>query len=520
MSLPVDPFRLVGTIVDGRYRVDAIAGQGGYGVVYRAFHVSFESAIALKVLKLPAHLSFDRRSDHVASFKREGKVLFDLSALHASIVKAFETGLIPLADGSLAPYLALEWLEGVSLAHEMKHRRGEGAPPMTLREVLRLLDAPARGLALAHERGIAHRDIKPGNLFFATRRTGAIVKVLDFGLAKILDDAVNTAAMMAETVGAVSSFTPMYAAPEQWLRRLGATGPWTDVHAWALVCLELLSGKPPFQGDESAQFMAACLDPALRPGPTALGVSVSPQVEAVFARALTIKPHDRFRSVGEFWSALCDKADGTSGHSDRLPPILSLAPTSVTDGSNEHRRSRTVDSLSIVHSTAPTASRLGRPSNAGKPRWRPLVLGVAISLASVIAVLARHSSRSLEAGPLLSGGHASAPEKTVTPLPPDESPRTIIAMTAADDDHRSGAVKEELQVQVGAASVASGDVKATPAASARRSSARASGATVEVSAVVDAGALPAASSAGPSRPPRSKVDLDHLIDNEELFHRR
>src|SRR5258708_5894093 len=144
----VDPFKLVGRIVDGRYRIERVAGRGGYGVVYRAFHLSFESPIALKVLKLADELPADKAGAQIAAFQREGKVLFELSSLHRSIVKAFETGVVALFDGSVAPYLALEWLDGVSLDRESKHRRKQGLPPMTLDEVCTLLDEPAKGLAL------------------------------------------------------------------------------------------------------------------------------------------------------------------------------------------------------------------------------------------------------------------------------------------------------------------------------------------------------------------------------------
>src|SRR5688572_7815466 len=121
--MSLDPFGIVGTIVDGRYRVERMAGQGGFGVVYRAHHLAFESTIALKVLKLPELWPMDTRRARIAGFQREGRMLFKLSRLHPSIVRAFETGTVTASDGSVAPYLALEWLEGVSLDQELKYRR-------------------------------------------------------------------------------------------------------------------------------------------------------------------------------------------------------------------------------------------------------------------------------------------------------------------------------------------------------------------------------------------------------------
>ena len=84
-----DPFGIVGSVVDGRYRVERVAGQGGFGVVYRAQHLGFQSPIALKVLKLPEHWSIERIQARTAAFQREGRVLFELSMLDPSIVRAY-----------------------------------------------------------------------------------------------------------------------------------------------------------------------------------------------------------------------------------------------------------------------------------------------------------------------------------------------------------------------------------------------------------------------------------------------
>jgi hypothetical protein len=143
------------------------------------------------------------------------------------------------------------------------------------------------------------------------------VKILDFGISKWLDVSASTTGLFAETGAPRSSFTPLYGAPEQWLPRLGATGPWSDVHAWALVCSELLSGQPPLRGSEPAQCMAACLDGSFRPTPRALGVDVADDVEAVFLRALAVEPRQRFRNLAEFWTSFCRAARWPSVESAR-----------------------------------------------------------------------------------------------------------------------------------------------------------------------------------------------------------
>ncbi len=323
----VDPFGIGGSVVDGRYRVEHVVGQGGFGVVYRAQHLGFESPIALKVLKLPDDGSSARRHARIASFQLEGRMLFELSGLHPSFVRALETGAIRGRDGSLAPYLALEWLDGVSLDREMKSRRSLGLPPFSLTDALALLSEPAEGLARAHARGIAHRDIKPGNLFISARDGEQSVKILDFGIAKLVDDSLDTSERFASSVTATASFTPLYAAPEQWLERLGATGTWTDVHALALVVVELLTGCAPFAGRERAQLRAACLD-HVRPSPAARGVTLPPAVEAVLAQALALEPQRRFPDAGAFWAALCAAAPWRA---QRAPLVVALTARDPSD---------------------------------------------------------------------------------------------------------------------------------------------------------------------------------------------
>jgi serine/threonine protein kinase len=304
LELEDDHHQLCGTVVDGRYLVERVVGAGGFGVVYRAQHLRFESPVALKVVRPPAPLAAARAADFAERFLFEGKLLFSLSALHPSIVRVFEMGTLELAGQAGAPYLALEWLEGQSLEDALGERRAAGGGPHTFEEMVAMLDGPASALAVAHGKRIAHRDVKPANLFLAQKDGGPFTKLLDFGLAKAMGDCASTSEMFADSAFIDRAFTPSYAAPEQWLERLGASGAWSDVYSLALVAVELLSGRRPLAGANAQQLMAACVDPGFRPTPRSLGVPVSAPVEAVFARALRVDPRERFRDVGEFWRAL------------------------------------------------------------------------------------------------------------------------------------------------------------------------------------------------------------------------
>jgi formylglycine-generating enzyme required for sulfatase activity len=130
------------------------------------------------------------------------------------------------------------------------------------------------------------------------------VKLLDFGIAKVISEAQREAGALTTTSSALTSFTAAYGAPEQFSRSHGATGPWTDVFALALVLVEAITGKPPLDGHDLVQLAVASQDPSNRPTPRAFGIAVSDETEAVFKKALAIKPGDRWQTAGEMWSAL------------------------------------------------------------------------------------------------------------------------------------------------------------------------------------------------------------------------
>jgi serine/threonine protein kinase len=518
MAVHSDPFKLIGTIVDGRYRVEKVAGQGGFGIVYRAHHLSFESPVALKVLKVARSTEPNGRSEQLARFKREGKVLFELCSLHPSIVRAFETGTIASSDHATLPYLALEWLDGVSLDQELKYRRQRAIAPMTLSQVIRILDEPAAAMTLAHERGVAHRDIKPSNLFVSFQAGAPIVKILDFGIAKILDTSTGTTTQFETTGAAPSSFTPMYAAPEQWLRRLGATGTWTDVHAWALVCLELLTGKPALTGEDPAQFMAAALDAEVRPTPSRLGLQVPPEVEAVFGRAVAIDPRDRFPDLGEFWAALCRAVRGSAlANEDAAFPVLHAANVGerIVTASDSARTSQP-STTSLPSPTPPTASRMPHPVRSVTSRRAAIGGGVRAAIGGGVLAVLGLSVRAL-----------------VGREPPHSEPPSVEALQARADP---SAEVEQIALQptstnpsanlpppvlpprdslppvskLGTARVTARAVQAKPL-------------TIESPESPSTSSMPSTSASLPARPPTRPPpprSLDQLLQNEEFAHRR
>jgi formylglycine-generating enzyme required for sulfatase activity/serine/threonine protein kinase len=331
-----DSLGLVGVTIADKYRVERVVGEGGFAIVYRAEHLLWKRPVALKVFKALANLPPEQREELTQDFIREGALLAELSEKSASICQARDVGIVTTSLGDSVPYMVLEWLEGEPLEDALQREQAAGMAPRSLVETLRLLDPIAEALALAHARGIAHRDVKPANIFLLgnARDERCPVKLLDFGIAKVVQDIQKSGGAFTQTTGQVRSFTPAYAAPEQFSRSHGATGPWTDVFALALVAVELLSGRAPLEGDSFLQLGFAAGDAAHRPTPREKGAVTSDAVEEVFRRALAVERVDRYPSAASFWRELHVAAGLPSpnlpegGQGAQAGPISRSAPVS------------------------------------------------------------------------------------------------------------------------------------------------------------------------------------------------
>ncbi len=300
-----DVFGLVGQVLDGQFRVDEMVGEGGFSAVYRGKHIGLEEPIAVKCLKLPSALGSAMVESFIRRFRDESRLHYRLSQGNLHIARSIASGTtMAPATGALVPYMVLEWLEGLSLAEDLENRRTQGKTGRSLDEVVRLLDSAADGLAYAHSQGVVHRDVNPGNLFIAKTQGTYRVKVLDFGVAKIVSDHALEMGPRAITLGHIRIFAPAYGAPEQFDENLGGIGPWSDVYSFTQIMVELLRDVPSVDGEHLGQFAQAAVDPIRRPTPRFFGVNVADEVEAVFARALALHTRDRWQDVGEFWGAL------------------------------------------------------------------------------------------------------------------------------------------------------------------------------------------------------------------------
>lgn len=315
-----DPFALVGTTLDGQYRADQVVGEGGYGVVYRGWHVSLEQPIAIKALKVMSAEDRAVQDALFAKFKDEAKLLYTLSQESLNIVRSMDFGAVTTASGAWAPYMVLEWLQGRSLADDLAQRRRARMGGRTLDEALALLEPAAEGLSIAHRRRVAHRDIKPANFFLLDAAPGAAprVKVLDFGIAKIIRDGEGPG-----TRSPFASFTWLYAAPEQLDPRVGQSGLATDVYSFALLLSELLTDRVPTEGRDVVSLLRAATDPTVRPTPRQRGANVPDGIEVACRRALAVDPKARFANIGELWAAL------SAARRPTLPPSVAASALSA-----------------------------------------------------------------------------------------------------------------------------------------------------------------------------------------------
>jgi serine/threonine protein kinase len=323
-----DPFGLAGQVLDGQFRIDGYVGEGGFSVVYRGTHIGLSEPVAVKCLKLPPALGSALVESFIKRFRDESRLHYRLSQGHLHIARCIASGTtVAPTTSALVPYTTLEWLDGRSLADELDERRARGLSGRSLADAVRLLDSAVDALAYAHAQGVVHRDLNPGNLFLAKTTSGTKLKVLDFGVAKIMGESALAMGPQARTLGNVRIFTPAYGAPEQFDDRVGAVGPWTDVYAVALVVLEVLTDRTIVEGEHIGELAAKVLDPDRRPTPRAFGVAVGDQVESALARAVAIDPRERPCDAGELWGLLKhaiaeDEAAHPGGHgAPRRHPI-------------------------------------------------------------------------------------------------------------------------------------------------------------------------------------------------------
>lgn len=347
----------IGKILDGRYRLDRVVGEGGFGVVYAGRHLVLDSPVALKFSRI------EGSADASLAFLDEAKLLSRLR--HPHIVRVLDAGLLPATESRpIQGWLAMEWCEGGTLGEHLDALRGR---PLTVSAAWELLRPVIDAVAAAHEVGIVHRDLKPTNIMLVTEAGRPSPRLIDFGIAKHVDSQATDRRTLGKP-----GYTPSYAAPEQIAAM--RTGPWTDVHALGLILVEALTGARAY-GDEVEVATVLAED---RPTPASRGIDVGAW-EPIVAKALALRVgtrHPNARALlEELERALSTEvaAPAAAGAVTALPsqsapaPIARTAPRpDLGDG-----KERTLAELHSVASTGVVSAEW----SSGAPQGRTTTMG-------------------------------------------------------------------------------------------------------------------------------------------------
>jgi serine/threonine protein kinase len=280
---------LSGTVVADKYRVERLLGQGGMGSVWAGRHVTLGQLVAIKFVhpKLVGSAEARRRFDN------EAKAAARIKSRHA--VSVYDHGVSENGQ----PYIVMEYLEGEALERVIKQR---GKLPFS--EVVQIVAQSARALSAAHEAHVVHRDLKPDNIFLAkdseASKLGYSVKLVDFGIAKVVQDEAETGA--ASTQAGMVLGTPHYMSPEA----LTATTPVSaasDIWSLGACAFAAACGRVPFDGDAIGDVvLKVCAAPL--PVPSKLEPKLPKAFDAWFAKCCARKVSERFRSAAEAADAL------------------------------------------------------------------------------------------------------------------------------------------------------------------------------------------------------------------------
>jgi eukaryotic-like serine/threonine-protein kinase len=293
---------LAGVQID-EYHLKSIIGEGGMSAVYRAYQEELDRNVAIKVLsdKLSADPNYIKR------FQQEARTAASLEHVH--IVPVYDYGV----------YEGMSYVVMRLLGDNLSQRL-HGSQPISMNDVIPMVEQIARALDYAHSRGIVHRDVKPSNIMFDDSGTAYLV---DFGIAKAMQG--DSGLTMENMVMG----TPPYMSPEQW--RDEGVGAASDQYAFAVVVFQVLTGRLPFQAETAPQWMYKHINEK-PPLATEFNPSLSPAVAEVLNRALHKDAKRRYPLVSNFSNALARAITNpsTAGDTQERKAVVSPAPAAQT----------------------------------------------------------------------------------------------------------------------------------------------------------------------------------------------
>jgi len=271
-STPID--LTVGEMFAGRYRIEQIIGRGGMGVVYKATDTQLDEIVAIKTL--PGGM-MQRSAEDLERFKREIRLARKIT--HRNVLRTYDYGE---ADGMY--FISMEFVRGYTLSELLSEADKRQVAPRLAMGIARQI---CRGLEVAHEQGIIHRDIKPQNVLIDHRGE---VKIMDFGIARLTEgpEAMTQAGLI---VG-----TPHYMSPEQVQGK--QLDPRSDVYALGIVLYEMLAGRRPFESTSLTGVLAAHITETPKPA-IEVRPEIGREINAIIMKCLSKDPKQRYENAGE-----------------------------------------------------------------------------------------------------------------------------------------------------------------------------------------------------------------------------
>jgi eukaryotic-like serine/threonine-protein kinase len=406
-----------GDIIDGKYRIVRLIGEGGMGAVYEGENTRIHRRVAIKVL----HAGVASQAEAVQRFEREAQAAGRIGSEH--IVEVLDLGALPNDDR----YLVMEFMDGDSLGGRIK-ARGHLTPA----ELCPIAHQLMEGLAAAHGAGIIHRDLKPDNVFLLRQRGGKqdFVKLLDFGISKFNQLSGDSGFSMTRT-GAVMG-TPFYMAPEQ-AKGSKELDHRVDLYAAGVILYEALTGQVPFNADTFNELLFKIVLEEAKPL-SAVDPSIDPAFAAIVAKAMARDPAHRFQSAREFQDAL---AQWGSGQGAALTQALRVPATA---GPGVATVAQASPAPTLGPGTPGVWSQTGPNLDAGLPALpKKSNTGLVVALAAVGLVV------------LGGGGFAasrlfgSAPPSAAAAAPAVDTAAALAAKAATEQAEREKAARLEAE---------------------------------------------------------------------------
>jgi serine/threonine-protein kinase len=371
-------------LLGGRYELDGVIGRGGMAEVYRARDLRLDRIVAIKTLRT----DLARDPTFQARFRREAQSAASLN--HPSVVAVYDTGEDEIG-GQAVPYIVMEYVEGHTLRELIRPESG-GERRLLPERALEITDGILRALDYSHRGGIVHRDIKPANVMLTRAHE---VKVMDFGIARAMSDSAATMTATAQVIG-----TAQYLSPEQ--ARGERVDARSDLYSAGCVLYELLTGRPPFQGDSPVAIAYQHVREEPIP-PSQLDPEIPRWADNIVLKAMAKDPAHRYQSAAEFRADIQRAMQGTQVSSQSTstmvvgPPVAAgtqvmgqvpggpSGPTRVQPTANNYGSGYTSDLPPVQYEETQIGNR--RPQPAGRndnPGMQAQKAGLWVLLAVVI----------------------------------------------------------------------------------------------------------------------------------------